>query len=77
MENIAVNVDSALAGLTVEAARRRTKAAILAISRKSGKLVANPEGGETIQAGDHLISLGTREQLATLEEICERCKANE
>jgi voltage-gated potassium channel len=77
LENIAIDSESALADLTVEEVRRRTKAAILAISKKSGKLVTNPEGAETIQAGDRLISLGTREQLATLEEICERCKADE
>ena len=77
MENIAVSSDSALVGLTVEETRRRTKAAILAINRKGGKLVVNPSREETIQAGDHLITLGTREQLAALEEICERCKTDE
>ncbi|MBA7692265.1 Glutathione-regulated potassium-efflux system protein KefC [subsurface metagenome] len=77
MENIAVSRDSALVGLTVEETRRRTKAAILAIARKGGKLVANPPREETIQAGDRLITLGTREQLAALEEICERCKTDE
>jgi len=77
MENITVSHDSALVGLTTEETRQRTKANILAISRKSGKLVANPPGEETIESGDRLITLGTREQLAALEEICERCKADE
>jgi len=77
MENITVSSDSALVGLTTEETRQRTKANILAISRKSGKLVANPPGEETIEGGDRLITLGTREQLAALEEICERCKTNE
>ena len=77
MENITVSHDSALIGLTAEETRQRTKAAILAISRKSGKLVTNPSAEETIQTGDILITLGTREQLAALEEICARCKANE
>ena len=77
MENITISHDSALVGLTAEEIRRRTKAAILAISKRSGKLVANPSAEETIQAGDILITLGTREQLAALEEICERCKTNE
>ena len=77
MENITVSHDSALVGLTTEETRQRTKANILAISRKSGKLVANPPGEETIESGDRLITLGTREQLAALEEICERCKTNE
>jgi len=77
MENIVVGSNSALAGLTVEETRHRTKAAILAISKKDGKLLANPQGEETIESGDRLITLGTKKQLAALEEICERCKPNE
>ena len=77
MENITVSHDSALVGLTTEETRQRTKANILAISRKSGKMVANPPGEETIESGDRLITLGTREQLAALEGICERCKSDE
>jgi len=77
MENITVSHDSALAGLTVEEIRQRTKAAILAISKKGGKLLANPQGEETIESGDRLIAMGTKRQLAALEEICERCKTNE
>ena len=77
MENITVSHNSALAGLTVEETRHRTKAAILTISRKGGKLLVNPSIEETIEAGDRLITLGTKKQLAALEEICERCKTNE
>jgi len=77
LENITVSHDSALVGLTTEETRQRTKANILAISRKSGKMVANPPGEETIESGDRLITLGTREQLAALEGICERCKSDE
>ncbi len=73
MENITIKHDSALVGLTIEETRHRTKAAILAISKKSGKLVANPPQEETIEGGDRLIALGTRKQLVALEEICERC----
>ena len=77
LENVAVGNDSALIGLTVEEARLRTKAVILAISRKRGKVVTNPTAEETIQTGDMLITLGTREQLTALEKICERCKTDE
>ncbi len=77
MENITVIHDSSLAGLTVGETRHRTKAAILTISRKDGKLLVNPSTEETIEAGDRLITLGTKKQLAALEEICERCKTNE
>jgi len=77
MENIAVVSDSPLAGLTVEETRQCSKANILAISKKSGKLLANPPGEETIEAGDRLIIMGTRKQLASLEGICEGVKSNE
>ena len=72
MENIAVMEDSSLVGLAVEEARRRTKATVLAISRKGDQLLANPSGEETIEAGDQLIAMGTRQQLAALEKICQR-----
>jgi len=77
MENIAVNDDSALIGLTVREIRKRTKGYVLAINRKDGKLVVNPSPEEVIEGGDRLTTLGTREQLAALEEICERCKTDE
>ncbi len=54
-----------------------TKAAILTISRKGGKLLVNPSIEETIEVGDRLITLGTKQQLAALEEICERCTTDE
>lgn len=74
MENIAINGDSSLAGLNVEEARHRTKATILAIIRKSGKLVANPSAEEKMEAGDTLIAMGTSEQLKSLEKVCQRCE---
>lgn len=74
MENIAVTEGSSLVGLDVEGARRRTKAIILAINRKSGKLVANPSAKEKLETGDILIAMGTSEQLTSLEKVCQRCK---
>ncbi len=68
MENIAVKEGSSLVGQAVEEARRRTRATILAISKKGGKLLANP-AEEVIEAGDILIAMGTGEQLASLEKI--------
>ncbi len=73
MEHMTVIENSTLIGLTVNEVHRRTKAAVLAISRKSGKLLANPQPEEVIEAGDKIITLGTRTQLAALEEICQRC----
>jgi len=71
MENIAVSEDSPLINQTVEAIRKRAKAAILAISRKSGKLLANPPDEEIIGVGDRLIIMGTKEQLTAVECLCE------
>ena len=71
MENIAVGSDSPLVNLTVEAIRHRTKAAILAISKKGGKLLANPPSERVIETGDRLIVIGTKEQLTALECLCE------
>jgi voltage-gated potassium channel len=70
LENIAVSDNSPLAGTTVEATRQRTMVNILAISDKKGKLLANPAGRDTIEAGGRLIVIGTREQLCALEESC-------
>ena len=77
LENIAINHDSSLVGLDIEKARQRTQVTVLAISRQGDQLLANPSGEETIEAGDQLIVMGTRQQLASLEEICQRCKSNE
>ncbi|MFC2003975.1 potassium channel family protein [Chloroflexota bacterium] len=71
LENIAVSSGSSLAGQTVEEARQCSKATVLAVSKKSGRLLPNPSGEETIAAGDSLIIMGTREQLASLELVCE------
>lgn len=72
LENIAINHDSSLVGLDIEKARQRTQVTVLAISRQGDQLLANPSGEETIEAGDQLIVMGTRQQLASLEKICQR-----
>lgn len=77
MENIAITESSSLAGLAVEDARHRTRATILAINRKSGKLVANPSSEEKLEIGDILIVIGTSEQLTSLEKVCQRCESDE
>jgi voltage-gated potassium channel len=71
MENIAVDSDSPLVGLTIEAIHKRVKTTILAISKKSGKLLANPPNDTTIEAGDRLIIMGTPKELTALECFCE------
>jgi voltage-gated potassium channel len=73
LENIAVNDGSSLVGFKVADVRQRSRASILAISKKNGKLLANPSGEEVVEAGDRLIAMGTEGQLMALEKICERC----
>ena len=74
LENLTVADDSPLAGSTINEARKRSKAVVLAISRKKGNLLANPGDEEQIQAGDSLIAMGTRDELRAMEGECESCK---
>jgi voltage-gated potassium channel len=71
MENIVVPDSSQLIGQTVASIRQHSRANILAINRKSGKLLTNPADEEPIELGDRLIIMGTAEQLTTLESLCE------
>ncbi|MEE8414408.1 MAG: NAD-binding protein [Dehalococcoidales bacterium] len=77
VENVAIGDDSTLAGQTVADVRQCSKANVLAINKKTGKLVPNPSGEEKIVAGDSLIIMGTSEQLSSLETICEGVKLDE
>lgn len=71
MENVAINEKSSLAGQTVNDIRHCSKAVVLAINKKTGRLLANPSEDEKVVAGDSIIIMGTREQLTSLEAICE------
>ncbi|UCD08015.1 MAG: potassium channel protein [Dehalococcoidales bacterium] len=71
MENVAIDTDSSLNGLTIEDIRKCSRATILALNRKTGSLLANPSADEKVTAGDSLIIMGTSEQLNTLEAVCE------
>ncbi len=71
MENIIVDSKSPLAGLTIEAIHKQVKTVTLAISKKSGKLLANPPNDATIEVGDRLIIMGTPKELTALECFCE------
>ena len=44
---------------------------VLAVSKRSGRLLANPSGDTAIEVGDLLIVIGTRKQLAAFEDLCE------
>jgi len=71
MENIIVDSNSPLAGLTIEAIHKQVKIVTLAISKKSGKLLANPPNDATIEVGDRLIIMGTPKEMTALECFCE------
>jgi voltage-gated potassium channel len=70
IEDVAVDAASSLAGKTLDALdiRGATGAAVLAVLRDGSPLV-NPPGGFALRAGDQLLALGTREQLARLERL--------
>jgi voltage-gated potassium channel len=76
MENVAIGSDSTLNGQTVEDIRSCSKAIVLAVNKKTGRLLANPSGEEKLVAGDSLIIMGTSEQLKTLEAVCEGVKSS-
>ena len=71
LENVDVASGSPLVSLTMEQARNKVGVTILAMRKKSGKLMANPPGEETIEDGDRLIVIGTKQRLAALENIFE------
>jgi voltage-gated potassium channel len=77
MENVAVQEDSFLNGQTIDDVWHCSKATVLAMSKKTGRFIANPSGDEKIVAGDSLIIMGTSEQLMSLEAICEGVAFNE
>lgn len=71
LENVDVAGGSPLIGRTMEQARSKDGITVLAMSKKRGKLVANPPGEEIIEEGDRLIVIGTKGRLAVLESILE------
>jgi voltage-gated potassium channel len=77
MENIVVGDNCPLATQTVDDIRRQSRVIILAISKKTGRLLANPTGDTAIEVGDLLIVIGTKKQLAAFEGLCEGGKSSE
>ncbi len=71
MEELKIEEDSSLAGHTVIEAdlRRRTGVTLVALLRQSTGATLTPDENTQLEVGDELIVLGTREQLAELEEI--------
>ena len=71
LENVDVAGGSRLIGQTMAQARSQVGITVLAMRKKSGKLIANPPGEEIIEDGDRLIVIGTKQRLAALERIFE------
>lgn len=67
-EDIEVKSQSPLAGLTIaEGVERAGGVAILALRRADGTLLLNPPKDSTIQLGDQVVVMGTRQQLQIME----------
>ena len=77
LENVVIGRGSRLVGLTVKATRSETGITALAMRKKTGRLLPNPSDEETIEDGDQLIVLGTKERLAALEEALEGGKPSQ
>ncbi len=75
LENVNIGVNSPLVGLALKAARSEMGITVLAMRKKSGKLLANPPDEEAIEDGDRLIVIGTKKRLAAIEEKFEGVKA--
>lgn len=70
LEELIIQPQSVLVKQTVGTAdiRRRTGVTLVALIRRSGGTVM-PDANTSLDAGDELIVLGTREQLTSLEEL--------
>lgn len=71
LEEITIAAGSPLAGQTAFEAniRRRTGATLVALMRQTSHTALTPDENTRLEAGDHLIVLGTRQQLQALEEM--------
>ncbi len=71
LENVNIGKGSRLVGLSIKAARNETGITTLAMQKKGGKLLLTPSDEETLEEGDRLVVIGTKERLAALEEVLE------
>jgi voltage-gated potassium channel len=72
MEDVFVRENSRFVGNTIVEAREKCAAGanILAVKKKGAKrMLANPPVDTLIEIGDHLVALGTKEQLKELERL--------
>lgn len=71
LEEITVAIDSALDGATIgeTAIRKATGVNIVALRQRTGKLIGVPAPDTTLTAGDILVVLGNRDNLARLRAL--------
>jgi voltage-gated potassium channel len=69
LETVDVVSDSSLVGQTTGQAKSKAGITVLAMRKQSGMLVPNPPDEDTIEEGDRLIVIGTKQRLAALEKI--------
>jgi voltage-gated potassium channel len=72
MEEITVSEVSDLSGMKIgdTSIRRDLNVIVVAIRRDPGDLIYNPSAGTVLKPGDRLISIGKKEHLARLTELC-------
>lgn len=73
VEELVIDAGSPLAERTVGESdiRRKTGVTLVAVLRQGSGSTVTPDAATRLEAGDELIVLGTREQLAALEELTE------
>ncbi|HNX93962.1 MAG TPA: potassium channel protein [Holophaga sp.] len=73
IEHVLVHPSSQMVGLTMRQVRLRsnTGALVVGIQRPGEGLLFNPKGGETFEAGDVLLAMGTHESLKNLEALAQ------
>lgn len=68
LEDMSIASGSPLAGMTIKQGQEASSgAAILAVKKKGGNLLANPPQETTLEAGDEVVVMGTKQQLSSLE----------
>ncbi len=70
LEDVKVMDGSQMENITVkEGIRRANGGHILAIRKKTGRLITNPSPETILESGDELVLMGTRDQLKGIEEL--------
>lgn len=71
MEETRIAAHSSLSGCKLKESRLRTdlRVIIVAIKKKDGEMIFNPDPDLVLQAGDILVAIGHKEQLGQLDEL--------